>query len=70
MLELYKGQLSMSDLNLMSLRELLILRDTRAKRYEKERKMIEDENKRKEQEAARLREAQSRQKIRNSITKR
>ena len=60
----------MSDLNLMSLRELLILRDTRAKRYEKERKMIEDENKRKEQEAARLREAQSRQKIRNSITKR
>ena len=69
MLELYKGQLSMNDLNLMSLRELLILRDTRAKRYEKERKQIEEENKKREQEAARLREAQSRQKIRNSITK-
>lgn len=70
MLELYKGQLSMTDLNLMSLRELLTLRDTRAKRYEKERKQVEDENKRREQEAARLREAQSRQKIRHSITKR
>lgn len=70
MLELYKGQLSMTDLNQMSLRELLTLRDTRTKRYEKERKQVEDENKRREQEANKLREAQSRQRIRQSITKR
>lgn len=57
----------MTDLNQMSLRELLTLRDTRAKRYEKERKQVEEDNKRREQEAARLRDAQSRQKIRNMI---
>ena len=70
MLELFKGQLSITDLNSMSLRELFTQRDTRVKRYEKERKQVEEEQKRREQEATRQREAQSRQQIRNSITRR
>lgn len=50
----------MSDLNSMSLRELLTLRDTRVARYEKERKQLEDEQKRRESEMNRQREMQKR----------
>lgn len=67
MLELFKGQLSITDLNSMSLRELFTLRDTRVKRYEKERKQVEEEQKKREAEAMRIRESQARQQARNSI---
>lgn len=59
----------MTDLNSMSLRELFTLRDTRVKRYEKERKQVEDEQKRREQEAIKARAAQASQNIRRSIVK-
>lgn len=50
----------MTDLNSMSLRELLTLRDTRVTRYEKERKQLEEDQRRRESEMNKQRELQSR----------
>lgn len=67
MLELFKGQLSITDLNSMSLRELFALRDIRLKRYEKERKAIEDEQRARDAQAQKERAAMERANTRNSI---
>lgn len=57
----------MEDLNSMSLRELLALRDIRFKRYEKERKAIEEEQRAREAQAQRERANMERMNTRNAI---
>ncbi len=67
MLELFKGQISLKELNSMSLRELHTLRDARVKRYESERKVQENEQRAMEAAAMKERDAIQRHNTRNAI---
>lgn len=70
MLEMFKGQLDRKTIDSMTLKELLSLRDIRIKRYEKERKDIEDEQRARESEASKERAELERQQRMNMIKSR